>query len=38
MYLELLETPDEPMPYAEETDDRLYGSAPSWDYRPSETN
>ena len=33
MYLELVETPDDEMPYVEGTDDRLYGSAPSWEYR-----
>jgi len=33
MYLELVEAPDT-MPYADETDDSLYGPAPSWEYRP----
>lgn len=33
LYLELLETPDK-MPYADGTDERLYGSAPSWTFRP----
>lgn len=35
LYLELLEAPDR-MPYAEETDERLYGPAPSWSFRPEE--
>jgi len=34
MYLELVEVADGEMPYAEDTDGRLYGPAPSWDYRP----
>lgn len=38
MYLELVEVPDDGMPYTGDTDGRLYGTAPSWDYRPSETN
>jgi catechol 2,3-dioxygenase-like lactoylglutathione lyase family enzyme len=33
LYLELLETPDR-MPYADDTDERLYGPAPSWTFRP----
>jgi len=33
MYLELVKAPDEEMPYANETDDRLYGPVPSWEYR-----
>ena len=33
LYLELLETPDE-MPYADESEEQLYGPAPSWEYRP----
>lgn len=36
MYLEIVETPDDGMPYADGTDDRLYGPAPSWDYRPEQ--
>ena len=32
-YVELVETPER-MPYAEDSDDRLYGPAPSWDHRP----
>jgi len=32
-YLELVEVPDG-MPYADSSDDRLYGPAPSWEYRP----
>jgi hypothetical protein len=36
MYLELVETPDDGMPYAEDTDGRLYGPATSWDYREHE--
>ncbi|MCX2818763.1 VOC family protein [Haladaptatus sp. F3-133] len=32
-YVELVEEPDG-MPYTEESDDRLYGSAPSWSHRP----
>lgn len=31
--LELLEVPDR-MPYADKTDERLYGPAPSWTFRP----
>jgi len=31
-YAELVETPER-MPYAEDTDDSLYGPAPSWDLR-----
>ena len=34
-YLELLEVPKE-MPYTKKTDARLYGPAPSWDYRYKE--
>jgi catechol 2,3-dioxygenase-like lactoylglutathione lyase family enzyme len=33
LYLELLEAPDR-MPYADDTDERLYGPAPSWTFRP----
>lgn len=33
LYVELLETPDR-MPYENDTDERLYGPAPSWSYRP----
>lgn len=32
--LELFEQPDEPMPYTEDTDTRLYGPAPAWDSQP----
>lgn len=35
LYLELLEAPDR-MPYADEADERLYGPAPSWSFRPEE--
>ena len=34
MYLELVETPDDGMPYTDDADDRLYGPVPSWEYRP----
>lgn len=33
LYLELVEAPDR-MPYADDTDERLYGPAPSWTFRP----
>lgn len=33
LYLEILEAPDR-MPYADDTDERLYGPAPSWSFRP----
>jgi catechol 2,3-dioxygenase-like lactoylglutathione lyase family enzyme len=33
LYLELLESPGR-MPYADNTDERLYGPAPSWTFRP----
>ncbi|MDZ7689365.1 MAG: VOC family protein [Halobacteriales archaeon] len=34
MFLELVETPDYAMPYADDADGYLYGPAPSWEYRP----
>jgi hypothetical protein len=34
-YIELVEEPDG-MPYAEGSDDRLYGPAPSWGHRPDD--
>lgn len=37
LYLELLETPDR-MPYADDTDERLYGPAPSWSSRPGRSD
>jgi len=37
LYLELLEAPDR-MPYADETDERLYGPAPSWTFRPDHSD
>jgi len=33
MYLELVEAPDDGMPYEEDADDTLYGPAPSWGHR-----
>jgi catechol 2,3-dioxygenase-like lactoylglutathione lyase family enzyme len=33
LYLELLEAPER-MPYADDTNERLYGPAPSWTFRP----
>jgi catechol 2,3-dioxygenase-like lactoylglutathione lyase family enzyme len=35
LYLELLEIPDR-MPYADETDEQLYGPASSWTFRPDQ--
>lgn len=35
LYLELLEAPDK-MPYTDDTDERLYGPAPSWTFRPDQ--
>ncbi len=37
LYLELLETPEE-MPYADDTDEHLYGPAPSWSHRPEHSD
>ncbi|GAA5048754.1 VOC family protein [Haladaptatus pallidirubidus] len=37
LYLELLEAPER-MPYADDTDERLYGPAPSWTHRPDHSD
>ncbi|WP_227377985.1 hypothetical protein [Haladaptatus halobius] len=37
LYLDLLEALEK-MPYADVTDERLYGPAPSWTYRPDHSD